>query len=193
MITEKKEVPSEVIERQGLSSEIAKKLARTTKAGTYSGYLLSNIKKLKDAGNLDAALLTETYYNKFIKDFSPKKLNKIEIIDGWKGKGNLTIHYSFSNDFIIIEHIKDKDGEVKKVQKTIPKENVNLIRNIIKDFNLNEEHKCYEFAEPLGFDSWKDLWRERKIYFSRYYYPVKVLEALKLIKYGGRGQITRLK
>jgi hypothetical protein len=60
MIIKKQSTNLERIEQQGLSSEIAKKLSRKTKANTYSGFLLSCMKKLRDSGNLDAALLTET-------------------------------------------------------------------------------------------------------------------------------------
>jgi len=49
------------------------------------------------------------------------------------------------------------------------------------------------FAEKLGYKEWKDLWKERKQYFEKYYHPIKILEKLGIIKYSGRGEITRIK
>jgi len=64
----------------------------------------------------------------------------------------------------------------------------------IKKWKVGENHKCYDVAEVLGFKDWKEIWKNRTdVYFPLYYYPVKILEALKIIKYGGRGKITRLK
>jgi len=56
---EVKNNPKERIEKQGLALETVKRLNKKTKANTYSGYLLSCIKKLRDDGNLDEAKLTE--------------------------------------------------------------------------------------------------------------------------------------
>jgi hypothetical protein len=191
----------ERIEQQGLSSEIAKKLSRKTKANTYSGFLLSCMKKLRDNGNLDAALLTETYYNKFKKDFAPRKLHTIELVN-WKGKDKINIYKDFQEDFIIIEHRKDKTtGEVENINHTIPKENVNFLKNIINKLKIGESMK---YKETIGIiieskrlscdrDSFNGGRNRSQYYFPFYYFPAKILEALSLIKYSGRGQITRLK
>jgi len=48
-----------------------------------------------------------------------------------------------------------------------------------------------DIAKKLGWALWKDLWRERKVYFKTYYYPLKILEKLKMIEYGARST-TRL-
>jgi len=94
----------ETEQKKGLSSEIAKKISRKTKANTFSGYLLSCIKKLRDKGNLDAALLTETYYKKFMKDYHPKLVNNIQLV-GWKGKDEPEYYKDFTDDFILFIHL----------------------------------------------------------------------------------------
>lgn len=180
---------NETIMRKGLSKEIIK---RKTKADTFSGFLLSSIKKARDDKNWETAFFLEEIYKKF-KEFNPNRANEIEIIEGWKGKDKPDIFKSFNEDFIIITHLKDKNGEIKKIRKEISKDKVNKIKNIVSKFKLNTKYKCYSFAEPLGFKDWKELWKERNIYFSDYYYPVKILESLGLIEYSGRGDITRLK
>ncbi|MFW6233438.1 MAG: hypothetical protein ACOC3Z_02125, partial [Nanoarchaeota archaeon] len=100
------------------------------------------------------------------------------------------IYQNFNEDFTIIMHKKDKDGEIRKIEKIVPKNNVNKLLRWIETFNKGEEHSCHEVAKVLGFKKWKDLWRERKIYFDSYYYPIKVLEALDLINYSGNGKIS---
>jgi len=124
----------------------------------------------------------------------PKRVNKVEILEGWKSSDKIDIRKDFKNDFIIVSHLKDKEtGEVKEVEKTIPVENVNKMLNIIRNLPQQETYKCYYISKKLGWKSWKDLWRERKLYFSTYYFPIKILEALKIISYSGRGDITRIK
>lgn len=178
----------ETIEIRGLDKKIIK---RNTKADTFSGFLLGSIKKSRNESNWETAFFLEALYKKY-KEYSPEKLNKIEIIEGWKGKSGLEIYNGFDNDFIIVTHQKNKEGEVQKITKSVKKEDVNRILNIIKNLEINQKVKCYYFAEPLGFKDWKELWKERKKYFTLYYYPIKIIEALNLIKYSGRGEITRL-
>ena len=183
----------ETIEREGLKTEVINKLNRKTKANTFSGYLISAMKNARDEGNWELAKLLESMYEKY-KEYHPKKLNTVEIKDGWKGKDRPEIYKTFENDFEIIMHQKDKDGEVKKIDKEITKENVNRLWQFIQDWEIGETRKCYDFAEVLGENSWREVWKKRTdVYFPLYYYPLKVLEALNLIKYGGSGKITRLK
>ena len=185
--------PKQTIERQGLNKEIVNKLDRKTKANTFSGYLISGMKDARNRGNMETAKFLEAIYEKY-KEYHPKKLNTVEIADGWKGKDRPEIYKTFENNFNIIMHQKDKDGEVKKIEKEIPKENVNRLWQFIQTWEIGETKKCYAFAETLGEDSWREVWKKRTdVYFPKYYYPLKVLEALGLIKYGGSGQITRLK
>ena len=124
-----------------------------------------------------------------------KKLITIDIIEGWQnGTDKLDIWKGITNDFLIESHAKSKeDGTVNTNRYEIKHEAVNKLLFYIKSWQVGESHKCYDFAEVLGFQTWKDLWRERKIYFSDYYFVVKILEKLGLIKYSGRGTITRFK
>ena len=120
-------------------------------------------------------------------------MHEIEIIEGWKGKDNLEALKGFNNDFMIKCHLKDKEtGEVKEILKEIKKEDLNKMIWVINKLPKNESVKCYQIAEMMGWVSWKELWKERKQYFKQYYYPIKVLEALKVITYSGRGDIVRI-
>lgn len=163
---------------------------------TYSGYLIQKMKEARDKGNQEVVQLINHFYQKYIEFHKKesKQLVEIEIIEGWKGIDNIQIFKGFTDDFIIKSHIKDKEtSEVTTTTHQIPHERVNTILQVIKRMKLGEKVKCYDFAPYLGFKTWKDLWKERKDYFDLYYYPVKVIEALNIIKYSGRGDITRLK
>jgi hypothetical protein len=179
----------EKIERKGIDKQILKK---RSKSKTFGNWLIVKIKESRDNQNWEMAFLLQDIYKKY-KEFSPEKINEIEIIEGWKGKDKPEIYRDFNEDFIIITHLKEKGGEVKKIKKVIKKENVNVIKEWLKIFKISESKKCYEVASFLGYKDWKELWKERKEYFSRYYYPIKILEKLEIIKYSGRGNITRIK
>ena len=162
---------------------------------TFRGYLNGCIKKAVKEENKEMVILLRELLAKF-NEFYPNSIikNEIELIEGWKSIGSLESFEGFDKDFIIKEKIKDKEtGEVKSVTHSIPRENVNRLFFWIKTWKVGEKHKCYDFAPKLGYNTWKDLWRERKIYFAQYYYPTKILEALDIIKYSGRGDVTRIK
>ena len=162
---------------------------------TFRGYLNGCLKKAINSENKEMVILLRELLIKF-NEFYPNKIIKseIEIISGWKGVDNLEIFKGFTEDFIIKSHLKDKEtGEVTTTSHQIPHEKVNKILSFIKQMKINEKVKCYAFAPYLGYTTWKDLWKERKDYFELYYYPIKVIEALRIIKYSGRGDVTRLK
>lgn len=168
---------------------------RKSTAKTFKGELIGDLQKVRNDGNKEMEIYIQEKIRSFNR-FYPLKIvkNEITILDGWKGKDNIEVYKGFDNDFRILEHIKDKEsGEVKERIIEVKKEDLNKILFIIKKMPLNEPYKCYYFAKKLGYEKWKDLWRERKLYFSQYYFPIKVMEALYLINYSGRGTITRLK
>ncbi len=119
---------------------------------------------------------------------------EVEIIEGWKGIDNIELFRGFENDFVIKSHTKNKEtGKVTTQTHQIKVERVNTLFFWIKQWKLGETHKCYDFAEKLGYKDWKELWKERKQYFELYYFPIKCLEVMGFIKYGGRGEVTRVK
>ena len=120
---------------------------------------------------------------------------EVEIIEGWKGIDNIQIFKGFESDFVIKTHSKDKEtGQVTSSIHTIPRENINKILFWIKKWDMGESHLCYDFADILGEKDWKEVWKKRTdVYFPQYYYPIKCLEALGFVKYGGKGKVTRLK
>ena len=171
---------------------VSKRIKKTT-AKTYRGYLEGCLAKARNDKNTELVVLFTELIQKF-REYHPDKLFKIEIVEGWKGEGTMEIYKGFENDFIIREWIKDKDGsEASERLVTVRKQELNKILWIIRDMALETPYKCYYVAKKLGYPSWKELWKERKEYFTHYYYPIKVCEALGVIHYSGRGTITRLK
>lgn len=123
----------------------------------------------------------------------PRRIQEVEIISGWKGEGNSTIYMGVDNNFRCKEYIKGKFGEEDKERIIeVNREDLNRMLFIVSNLELGISYKCYYIAKRLGYE-WKELWKERAKYFKYYYYPIKVLEALKLILYTGRGTIERLK
>ena len=178
------------VERQAIDIKL---IERPTKSKTFRGYLSGMLVKAKNDKNYELEVLLTEILNVF-NEFAPNKLIKIEIIDGWKGKDKIEVYKGFDDDFRIKEHIKDKEtGEVNEHIVEVKKEDLNRMIGLIKGLNFNEPVKCYDIAEKLGYSSWKELWKERQEYFRRYYHPLKCLEAIGLIKYGGRGIITKIK
>jgi hypothetical protein len=165
---------------------------------TFETYLsgkmasLRNIKEVSIGKNVVEILLQEiidTYSNLN----KPGKKMEIEI-EGWKGKGDISIYENFQTDFVVIEHIKDKDSdEVEERRTTIPVENVRYMLATIRTLQLNTTYKCYAIANKMGWD-WKELWKNRtEVYFPKYYYPLKILQYLGFITYTSKGSVTRIK
>lgn len=177
------------------------------KKGTYktcSGIMLSDMQRFRKDGNFEMAVYCQEKYNQIfeIEKKKSQPIIEIEILEGWKGIDNIEIFKGFENDFIIKEHQKDKEtGEVIESTHTIPYERVNTILFLIKQLKLGEKItyrklvpkiiKIYDLQ--IGLDAFNGGKNRAKYYFPLYYRPVKILEALNLIKYSGRGDITRIK
>ena len=183
-----------------------KAVLRESKAKSITSLIASRITILKkDYKNVlstklftpnDLILVLEMLGNKN-REFKNIKSEfiEVEIIEGWKGKLSLEIFEDgFSQDFKIKQSIRDKETmNIETTTKIIPAENVNRILKYIASWKINESHKCYDFAEVIGEENWKEVWKKRTdVYFPLYYFPIKVLEALKIIKYSGKGDIKRL-
>ena len=165
--------------------------------GLLNGYIqkCSNIDNKTVTTKQEMLMIFRELLRKFNK-FYPQEVvkNRIEILTGWQGEGATQIYKGFDNDFEIVEYIKDKhSGEVKPQYKTIKKENVNKMLFILKGLEIGKNYKCYYFSKKLGYSEWKELWKERHEYFERYYFPIKILEAMNLINYSGKGTIRRVK
>lgn len=174
-----------------------KLLRKKSNARTFPGWLIMEIKRNAKEGKLDMVKMLEFIYQKH-KELERDKnapLIQLSIIDGWKGKDYLNIYKGFENDFLIETHNKDKEtGEITTSRHTIPRGNVNRILFFINKWKIGESHKCYDFAEVLGEKDWKEVWKKRmEVYFPCYYFPIKILEKLKIIKYSGRGEITKIR
>ena len=193
-IREVKEKSQEEIEEPKLNISILKK---KTNAKTFTGWLIGKTKQARNENNPEVMHLLASIYEKYM-ELEKRRLKptiEIEIIEGWKGIDNIKLFRGFENDFVIKSHTKNKEtGEVTAQTHQIKAENVNRLFFWIKQWKVGEMHKCYDFAEKLGEKDWKEVWKKRmEVYFPLYYHPIKVLEALGIIKYGGRGEVTRIK
>ncbi len=131
------------------------------------------------------------------------------LLESWKGKSGIKIEEQDIN-FQVVEMRKNKEtGKVSKIEHKIPRENVETLWGLIRgrcDLNqkfsykflvtiLNEKYEWHS-QEQLTTEQFIDAFNggknRAKYYFPRLYYPLKVLEAKKLIKYFGRGGIERL-
>lgn len=153
-------------------------------------YIYGQIQRARNANRKDIEVLLGEVVNQF-KRLHPELMPAIVEIEGWKGIGKIDIFKDFNNDFIIKEYIKNKEtGDVEERKTEVAKEDVNNMLRIIRDLKPNVEYRCYYIANKLGW-MWKELWKERRIYFQIYYYPIKCLEALEVIDYFGRGSIMK--
>lgn len=170
------------------------KFSGKTQAKDFKGWLSGKIGLFAKRDNTEMLFIFQEIlraYNHYEKDTDKEIIIEIE---GWKGEGNIDIYKGFTDNFVVIEHIKDKEtGKVEDRRSEVSKVQVNTLLFWIKKWEVGESHSCYEFAEFLGFKDWKSLWAERKLYFALYYYPMKVLEAIGAINYGGRGKVTRIR
>ncbi len=171
-------------------------LKKKTSANTFTGWIIGKVKQARNEGNHEVMHLLVNIYEKYM-ELEKRRLQpiiEVEIIEGWKGIDNIELFRGFENDFVIKSHTKNKEtGEVTTQTHQIEVGRVNTLFFWIKQWKLRETHRCYDFAEKLGYKEWKELWKERKQYFELYYFPIKCLEAMGIIKYGGRGEITRIK
>lgn len=124
-------------------------------------------------------------------------------VSGWKGKDSIEI-YREGNVWIVMEHRKDKEsGEVIEQKHTTAHRSVQVMWAIIKKLCpvINDKTKYREIVPkiikyyrfPVHLEEFNGGKNRSKYLFPYYYYPLKVLEKLNYIRYGGSGIVTRLK
>ena len=123
-------------------------------------------------------------------------------IDGWKGKDKLIIN-KIGTEWHIVEHRKDKlTGEVGVCKTIVSELNVANLWEIIKYTVKVKEKTRYrkivpsiilKYNLPIELEEFNGGKNRAKYYFPMYYYPIKILEKLGFVRYGGRGIILRLK
>jgi len=173
---EKKDYKSHAKSIRGILQGLVIKFSKEAKENkTYSAYELQK--------------LFEEVLRKF-NEMYPNNITKVEIIEGWeKSDGYFPIEKNFENNFVVeIWHNEQKE------RKEVKKEDLNRMLNVIRKLEIGRQYKCYAIAKLMGVN-WKYIWKERmNVYFPRYYIPLKVLDRLGIIKYGGNKKIiTRLK
>ena len=136
--------------------------------------------------------------NKMLKE----KLRNIDV-EGWKGSDKL-IFEQINQVWKVTEHRKDKEsGMVSLNTHIIPELNVASVWECILNRckTIGEKTKSREIAIDLitskniavGLDEFWGGKNRSKYLFPLLYYPLKILENKGFIKYGGRGNIIRLK
>lgn len=170
-------------------------------ANSHRGIILSLLSKFrKDAerGYTYTPLELKQVFEEALTRYNELKkendiFNVVYSVVGWKGK-DLPEIFDNNEEFELTECRKDKlTGEVETLVHRVPHSKVNHLLKFIRTWKINDVKDCYAFSEYLGYSNWKDLWKERKIYFEDYYFPIKVIESLKLINYGSKGKIKRIK
>lgn len=127
-----------------------------------------------------------------------KNLRQIRVT-GWKGKDKIKIKKDGKN-WIVIEHRKDKKTKMVEVHNHYVKsENVAMVQSIVENY-------CFGHGEIKPREVWSRIIKQKKlsidldafnggsnrakIYFPYFYWPIKVLEGLKIINYESSGKIT---
>lgn len=123
------------------------------------------------------------------------KLEKKAVVEGWKGEDEIKFE-RWLKGWNIEEHRKTKGtGEVTMVRHYIKDENVQRIADIIKSqlpkTNYRRIVQQLIINESLGLniEEFNGGVNRAQYYFPLYYWPLKVLEHCKEIKYGGRGTV----
>jgi len=125
------------------------------------------------------------------------------ITEGWQGKDKIDIS-KVGTDWIIKEHRKEKHSkEIAQQTHIIPEVNVANLWIMIKDRTPNVGNKTT--SRDLASDiilkhrlkiGVSEMWggeNRHKYYFPLLYYCLKILEKTGHIKYGARGDVTRLR
>lgn len=123
-------------------------------------------------------------------------MSEVLRVKKWKGKDKISIQEGISC-YTLIEHRKDKEtGEIEEIQHKVHKLTVNNLMTILSETEHTDRYKYRDIVSQLIKHYKLDLdidafngGRNRKNYFSLYYYPVKCLEAKGIIEYSGRGEI----
>jgi len=128
-----------------------------------------------------------------------------QIVDAksWKGIGKLMI-IETPKYYVCREWRKDKEGEVKEINHTIPRETVLAVWNTIKSYPIKFQTRTRRVARDYcvnqhvtdyivdgRFDFPKFFGTRSKGYFP-FYYSLRILEELGVIEYEATGVIIRL-
>ena len=193
--------PVEEIVKKGMKPSEQKKkvrelryLQKESNAKNFENWVKTRIQLASLNEDKETEIILNSVLSKYREFKRDQKENVVIEVKGWKGKDAIEIYKGFTNNFTILEHRKDKEtGEVETATHEVSNEDVNRLLFFIKKWEIGETRKCYDFAEALGLPNWQEIWRKRtKVYFKLYYFPIKCLEAMKIINYSGRGTITRL-
>jgi len=131
-----------------------------------------------------------------------KLLRRVEV-EGWKSKDIIEVE-KIGSVWEVTTHSKDKlSGEIAVSIHKIPEVNVgslwDLLQKTCKTVGTGITYRklvpsiieTYHF--PIELEEFNGGKNRAKYYFPFYYYPLKILESLGFIRYGGRGKIVRLK
>lgn len=192
--------PIERIEKQGEN-----KFRGKTTAKTFEGWLQGKINSFAKKGQTEWEFGLREVLNSY-KHYHPNrpsqsKLVKVELKD-WKGQGEIYLGKTYENNFIVIEHIKDKDsGNIEKKERIIKVEDVNHLSRLLGQIEISQKLNYKQIVRmiikskdlPVTLDAFNGGRNRAEFYFPLYYFPLKILEELKVITYHGRGGVTRLK
>lgn len=175
----------ETIERKGLDPKLLRKKGN---AKTFSGWLLSSMKKARDEENFETAIFIEAIYKKYMGFQTSEKL-KIKL---WKGKSGIKLE-EYPDKFICITYRKqEKDSEPQETKKEILKTDLNDLIVVLNSFENKNKIPTSEIAEKLYGKNWKLVFSDRQKHIELTY-MLNILEQKGKIKYSRRGFTTIIK
>jgi hypothetical protein len=186
-----KELKEKKIEREIMGEENKLDLNLFKKQGnatTYKGYLISELKRQRDMGRFDIALLVQHFYKKYLEFEKHEEV----ILKSWRGKSG--VRFEEKPEIVIcIRHRKaDRTEEAKEVKIELERQEINRVLKIISDLNEGEFIDTSVIAEKYYGKDWHSVFSTRKQH-------IKLVEILNYLEYKGniyysrRGKIRLLK
>ena len=193
----------EKIESEGDSSQIW----GIKSCKSYRGYLQSKINGFVRNSNKEMEMCMRGLLMAY-NQFHPELKASVEI-RGWKGKSGFDVK-EYPNYFEVIEYRKEETNAVpKKITHKVYRNSLNRVLKVIKNLMLGEKQPTKTIARLWAkenkiwvnkdgkkiFDSdgfnFANISGCRATYFD-FYYPLKILEFYKMIKYYKSGHIEKI-
>jgi len=147
------------VEKQG------NKFEGQTKATSMRKWLIGQIGKYSKEQDLQTELILRGCLNAYNKFHPETNIN--QEVNSWKGKSSLEIIKDIDKITIIKFMKKDKLSEPQEVRTEIYKNEIQVIINILNNFEVGEEVKtkviamAYSNRLNLGHSKWKEFFADR--------------------------------
>lgn len=156
-------------------------LRKRTSAKSPSGLCLGYMKKFKNDGNLEMAIVFQELY-KQIRNIEESTRLKLE---GWKGKSSFQV-IKKPDRFLVITYSKyDQESLPHEITTEIMKEELNEVLYWINFVGSTEEKiKSRDIGEKVYKKRWKDIFSDRGVHI-KFTQILRVLDYYEIILYRG--------